>query len=98
MTTATAGSLFTITQNPTNTPVVRDLERSIYDAVRGDPANNIPGQTVQYSVFLEYTDRLPDSVPKWITMEADGKDGFVLREDFLNPEHANQQLRRQGSP
>ncbi|MGW3326271.1 DNA/RNA non-specific endonuclease [Streptomyces virginiae] len=94
----TLDNLFTITQNPTNTPVMRDLEKSIYDAVRGDPANNIPGQTVQYSVYLKYTDSLPDSVPKWITMEADGKDGFILRDDFLHPEHANQQLRRQGSP
>ncbi|MGW9068565.1 DNA/RNA non-specific endonuclease [Streptomyces yangpuensis] len=94
----TLRNLFTITQNPTNTPVMRDLERAIYNAVRGDPANNIPGQTVQYSIYLEYTDDLADSVPKWITMEADGRNGFVLRDDFRNPDHANQQLRRQGNP
>ncbi|MFF8264258.1 putative T7SS-secreted protein [Streptomyces virginiae] len=94
----TLDNLFTITQNPTNSPVMRDLEKSIYNAVRGDPANNVPGQTVQYSVYLEYTDDLADSVPRWITMEADGRDGFTLRDDFQNPDHANQQLRRRGSP
>ncbi|MER5359653.1 RHS repeat-associated core domain-containing protein [Streptomyces sp. NPDC002785] len=95
----TLDNLFTITQNPTNTPVMRDLEQSIYNAVKGDARQGIPGEIVQYSVYLEYTDDKKDSVPKWITMEADGDGSFQLRDELKNPEHANQQLRRgRGTP
>ncbi|ELS58533.1 RHS repeat-associated core domain-containing protein [Streptomyces viridochromogenes] len=88
----TLDNLFTITQNPTNSPHMRDLEASIYDAVKGPNGND--GEIVQYSVYLEYTDDRKDSVPKWITMEADGNRGFSLRADFENPDHAAQQVRR----
>ncbi|MEO3978101.1 RHS repeat-associated core domain-containing protein [Streptomyces sp. CAU 1734] len=85
-------NLFTITQNPTNSPHMRDLEQSIYNAVAGNPGN--PGQTVQYSVFLEYTDNDPDSVPSRIYMAADGARDFHLDTDFANPDHIAQQNRR----
>lgn len=88
----TLDNLFTITQNPTNSPHMRDLELQIRDAVRGAPGH--PGEIVQYSVYLEYTDDAKTSVPKWITMEADGDRGFQLRADLENPDHAAQQIRR----
>lgn len=91
----TLDNLFCITQNPTNTPDMRRWEKAIYDAVAGNPANGVPGQTVQYSVYLTYTDNLADSVPKWIQLEANGADGFHLGKDLDNPEHADQLHRRQ---
>ncbi|MEU1800421.1 RHS repeat-associated core domain-containing protein [Streptomyces sp. NPDC019937] len=95
----TLDNLFTITQNPTNTPDMSKVEDAIYRAVAGDPARGIPGQIVQYSVYLEYTDDKKDSVPKWITMEADGDGGFHIRADFENPDHTEQQHRRRlGTP
>ncbi|MFF4105679.1 DUF6531 domain-containing protein [Streptomyces sp. NPDC001903] len=95
----TLDNLFTITQNPTNSPHMRDLEQMIYNAVAGDPSQGIAGQTVQYSVYLEYTDDLADSVPARIYMAADGRNGFQLDTDFPNPDHAaQQQRRRRGNP
>ncbi|MFE4336756.1 RHS repeat-associated core domain-containing protein [Streptomyces sp. NPDC056831] len=91
----TLDNLFTITQDPTNSPDVRDDEQAIYNAVHGDPAQNIRGQTVQYSVYLDYPDNRADSVPKWIQLEANGKDGFHLGTSRLNPGHAAQVIRRQ---
>nr|WP_276311269.1 RHS repeat-associated core domain-containing protein [Streptomyces scopuliridis] len=89
----TLDNLFTITQNPTNSPHMRDLEQSIYNAVAVD------GETVTYNVYLEYTDDKKDSVPKWIQMEAHGSGGFHLDEQFENPDHAAQQQRRlRGAP
>ncbi|MEU3774324.1 RHS repeat-associated core domain-containing protein [Streptomyces sp. NPDC032472] len=87
-------NLFTLTQNPTNSPHMRDLEQMIYDAVAGDPANNVAGQTVQYSVYLDYTDDQKDSVPSRVYMQADGSNGFHMDTDFANPDHAAQQHRR----
>lgn len=87
-------NLFTITQNPTNSPHMRDLEQSIYNAVYGDPANNVAGEIVQYSVYLDYTDDRSDSVPSRIFMQADGSNGFHMDTDFVNPDHAAQQHRR----
>ncbi|MGW4029428.1 DUF6531 domain-containing protein [Streptomyces sp. NPDC004838] len=87
-------NLFTITQNPTNTPLMRDLEQSIYNAVAGDPANGVRGQTVQYSVYLDYTDDRATSVPSTIYMGADGSDGFSMDTHLANPDHAAQQNRR----
>lgn len=87
-------NLFTITQDPTNSPHMRDLEQMIYNAVAGDPSRGIAGQTVQYSVYLEYSDDRPDSVPSRIYMQADGSNGFHLDTDFANPDHAAQQRRR----
>ncbi|MEU7474101.1 RHS repeat-associated core domain-containing protein [Streptomyces sp. NPDC044984] len=92
-------NLFTIAQNPTNTPHMRDLEQQIYNAVTGDPAQNIAGRIVQYSVHLEYTDDRTDSVPPLIHMQADGSNGYRLDTDSANPDHAAQQNRhRQGIP
>ncbi|MBT2492424.1 DNA/RNA non-specific endonuclease [Streptomyces sp. ISL-96] len=85
----TLDNLATLTQNPTNSPDMRDLEQSIYNAVSPDD-----GEIVQYSVYLEYTDDNKDSVPKWIQMEADGNKGFKLEEALENPDHAAQQHRR----
>ncbi|MFI9255262.1 hypothetical protein [Streptomyces sp. NPDC053069] len=85
-------NLFTITQNPANSPHMRDLELEIRDAVLGKGLRK--GEVVQYSVHLEYTDDKKTSVPKWITMEADGHRGFHLAADFVNPDHAAQQIRR----
>ncbi|MFG3480115.1 RHS repeat-associated core domain-containing protein [Streptomyces sp. NPDC047980] len=87
-------NLFTITQDPTNSPDMRDLEQSIYNAVAGDPGKGIAGQTVQYSVYLDYTDDRPDSVPQRIFMQADGSNGFSMDTHLDNPDHAAQQRRR----
>ncbi|MFE2595649.1 RHS repeat-associated core domain-containing protein [Streptomyces sp. NPDC059396] len=84
----TLDNLFTITQNPTNSPDMRDLEQSIYNAV------SVDGETVTYNVYLEYTDDNKDSVPKWIQMEAYGDGDFSLDILLENPEHAAQQERR----
>ncbi|UQA92762.1 RHS repeat-associated core domain-containing protein [Streptomyces halobius] len=85
----TLDNLATITQNPTNSPHMRDDEQDIYDAVAPDD-----GEIVQYSVYLEYTDDNKHSVPKWIQMEADGNKGFKLEANLKNPDHAAQQDRR----
>ncbi|WP_037861778.1 DUF6531 domain-containing protein, partial [Streptomyces sp. NRRL S-241] len=90
----TLDNLFTITQDPTNSPDMRDDEQRVYNAVLGDSANNVPGQTVQYSVYLDYPDNRADSVPKWIQLEANGKDGFHMGTSRLNPDHAAQVIRR----
>ncbi|MEU6774795.1 RHS repeat-associated core domain-containing protein [Streptomyces sp. NPDC046759] len=82
-------NLFAITQNPTNSPEMRDWEQDMYDAVR-------KGEVVHYNVYLEYTDDLKDSVPKYIQLEAHGHRGFSLDVSLKNPAHAQQQLHRQG--
>lgn len=64
----------------------------IQDAVLG--SDDRPGEIVQYSVYLEYADDEKTSVPKWITMEADGNRGFPLTADLENPDRAAQQIRR----
>ncbi|MEV5348573.1 hypothetical protein [Streptomyces achromogenes] len=71
---------------------MRDLELQIRDAVLG--SDDRPGEIVQYSVHLEYTDDEKTSAPKWITMEADGNRGFHLTADLENPDRAAQQIRR----
>lgn len=90
----TLDNLFTITQDPTNTPDMRDDEQSIYNSVLGDQANGVAGQTVQYNVYLDYPDNRTDSVPKWIQIEANGKDGFQMGTSRINPDHAAQVIRR----
>lgn len=60
----------------------------------GDPAQDIPGQTVQHSVRLEYTDDKGDSVPSRIYMQADGSRGFNPDTDFARPDRAVRQNRR----
>ncbi|MEU9858886.1 RHS repeat-associated core domain-containing protein [Streptomyces sp. NPDC047974] len=97
----TLDNLFTITQNPTNSPVMRDLEQAIYDEV-----NSPTGGVATYNVYLEYTDDRKDSVPKYIQLEAFDKndnpikksDGTPVETILTNPAHAQQQQqrRRQG--
>ncbi|MGA5873955.1 RHS repeat-associated core domain-containing protein [Streptomyces cinereoruber] len=86
----TLDNLFTITQNPTNSPVMRDLEQAIYDEVKSPT-----GGVVTYNVYLEYTDDRKDSVPKYIQLEALDKKGNVIVDEYLtNPAHEQQQQRR----
>ncbi|MFD9877445.1 RHS repeat-associated core domain-containing protein [[Kitasatospora] papulosa] len=59
-------NLFTISQNPTNTPWMSMFEQQIYDAVRYD------GEIVTYNVYLEYVNDDPESPPKSIQLEAFG--------------------------
>ncbi|MFI1794980.1 DNA/RNA non-specific endonuclease [Streptomyces olivaceoviridis] len=85
-------NLFTITQRPTSSPEMRDLELQIRDAVRG--SSDRPGEIVQYSVYLEYADNEATSVPSHVYMEADGSRGFRLDRNFPNPDQATQMIRR----
>jgi RHS repeat-associated protein len=85
----TLDNLFTITQRPTNSPEMRDWEQDIYNAAS-------KGEVIKYNVYLEYTDDLKDSVPKYIQHEAEGNRGFKMDLPMINPAHAQQQLRRQG--
>jgi chloramphenicol 3-O-phosphotransferase len=86
----TLDNLFTITQNPINSPEMRDHEQAIYNAVKDN------GEVVTYNVYLEYSDDLPDSVPKYIQLEAHGTKGFVLDQPLDNPAHEQQQRHRRG--
>ncbi|NEA59592.1 hypothetical protein G3I60_36905 [Streptomyces sp. SID13666] len=83
----TLDNLFTITQDPTNTPKMRAYEQIIFDAVKG-------GDIVIYSVFLEYSDDLADSVPQWIQLEAKTVHGYIVEDQFFNPAHDQQQQLR----
>ncbi|MFJ2113097.1 RHS repeat-associated core domain-containing protein [Streptomyces sp. NPDC087850] len=85
----TLDNLFTITQTPTNSPDMRDWEKRIYDAVAD-------GEIVTYNVYLEYTDDLKDSVPKYIQLEASSNRNLDVDVPLTNPAHAQQQLHRQG--
>jgi hypothetical protein len=73
-------NLVTITQDPVNSPMMRDLEQRIYDAVSG-------GQNVQYTATAVY--HADNPIPIGIRMEAYGNGGFKLNEyiptrlDFL---------------
>ncbi|MFJ9703439.1 RHS repeat-associated core domain-containing protein [Streptomyces fradiae] len=87
----TLDNLFTITQNPTNSPDMRDWEQAIYNAVKD--RNKI----VTYNVFLEYSDDKADSVPKTIQLEAFDQHGKTIVDTILdNPAHAQQQRHRRG--
>jgi RHS repeat-associated protein len=86
----TLDNLFTITQNPTNSPDMRDHEQDIYNAVKDN------GEVITYNVYLEYSDDLPDSVPKYIQLEAHGTKGFALDQLLDNPAHEQQQRHRRG--
>ncbi|MFB8273523.1 DNA/RNA non-specific endonuclease [Streptomyces sp. NPDC055955] len=85
----TLDNLFTITQNPTNSPDMRDWEQDIYDAAK-------KGEVIEYNVYLEYTDDEKDSVPKSIQLEAYGNRGFSLDVMLDNPAHEQQQRHRRG--
>ncbi|GAA0692758.1 hypothetical protein GCM10010193_54170 [Kitasatospora atroaurantiaca] len=70
-------NLVTLTQDPINTPLMRDLvEGPIYDAVKG-------GETVQYSVTPVYEGSNP--IPIELRMEAHGSQGFQLSAWLTNP-------------
>ncbi|MER5312847.1 RHS repeat-associated core domain-containing protein [Streptomyces sp. NPDC002773] len=80
-------NLFTVSQNPTNTPKMSMFEQRVYNAVDGH-------DVVQYSVYLEYVNDDPDSPPKSIQLEAFGtkkdRDGKLLFDEgtiLENPAH-----------
>ncbi|MHC3815411.1 MULTISPECIES: RHS repeat-associated core domain-containing protein [unclassified Streptomyces] len=86
----TLDNLFTITQNPTNTPDMRGYEDVVYQAVKKDGV-------ATYNVYLEYSDDQKDSVPKYIQLEAFDKKGNLIVDKFLdNPAHGQQQRHRRG--
>ncbi|MFD3334705.1 RHS repeat-associated core domain-containing protein [Streptomyces sp. NPDC058700] len=86
----TLDNLFTITQNPTNSPEMRDWEQAIYNSVKEH------GHAT-YNVYLEYSDDKKDSVPKYIQLEAHDRQGNVIVDTMLdNPAWNQQQRRRQG--
>ncbi|WP_052869428.1 DUF6531 domain-containing protein [Streptomyces niger] len=76
-------NLVTLTQNPTNTPDMKGLEAQVYNAVKGDPANGIPGQNVQYSVKPIYEGTNP--IPIQLEISAFGDRGFKLTDVLENP-------------
>ncbi|GGS81522.1 DNA/RNA non-specific endonuclease [Streptomyces badius] len=75
----TLDNLFTITQNPTNSPKMRDYEGKIYDAVAA-------GEKVTYNVYLEYANSNA-KIPKYIQLDAVGDRGFKLDVVLENPAH-----------
>ncbi|MEW5655235.1 DNA/RNA non-specific endonuclease [Streptomyces cinereoruber] len=75
----TLDNLFTITQNPTNSPKMRDYEGKIYGAVAA-------GEKVTYNVYLEYANSNA-KIPKYIQLEAVGDRGFELDVVLENPAH-----------
>ncbi|MEU8765019.1 RHS repeat-associated core domain-containing protein [Streptomyces sp. NPDC048659] len=86
----TLDNLFTITQNPTNSPDMRHWEDQVYRAVAA-------GKIVTYNVYLDYTDDLPDSVPKYIQLEAHDQHGnLIFDQPLTNPAHGQQQRHRLG--
>jgi hypothetical protein len=68
-------NLVTIVQIPINTPIMRDIELSIRDAVNA-------GETILYQVTPIY--RGGDLIPMGITIEAIGDQGFELALTLLN--------------
>ena len=81
-------NLFTITQNPANSPGVPDLEQAVHN-------EESDGKIVMYEVYPEYSDDQKDSVPKHIQLKAYEENGSVIVDTILdNPAHARQQQRR----
>ncbi len=85
-------NLFTITQNPTNSPEMRDFEQAVYDAVHG--GEHRPGEIAHYNVYLEYGNDDRTSPPKYIQLEAyghrtdaHGRPIFSMEAYFTNPAH-----------
>ncbi|MEU3520467.1 RHS repeat-associated core domain-containing protein [Streptomyces sp. NPDC006654] len=71
-------NLVTLTQDPTNTPIMRDqIEQKIYDAVSN-------GETVRYEVRAHYPEP-GDVAPHKLTFHARGDKGFTLDEELENP-------------
>jgi RHS repeat-associated protein len=69
-------NLVTLTQNPVNTPVMRGLEKEVYNAVA-------KGENVQYSVVPVYEGTNP--VPIRLDISAHGDRGFRLNHPLENP-------------
>ncbi|MDW5327412.1 DNA/RNA non-specific endonuclease [Plantactinospora sp. KLBMP9567] len=69
-------NLVTITQDPVNSPIMRDLEQQVYDAVKA-------GETVQYTASAVYHG--DELVPIAIKLEAVGSKGFRLNAEIPNP-------------
>jgi hypothetical protein len=70
-----ARNLVTLYQNPVNSPIMRDFEQEVYNAVDA-------GQTVKYSVQPIY--RGTEAIPRAVTLRATGSGGFNLRVTILN--------------
>jgi hypothetical protein len=70
-----ARNLVTLYQNPVNSPIMRDFEQEVYNAVDA-------GQTVRYSVQPIY--RGTEAIPRAVTLRATGSGGFNLRVTILN--------------
>lgn len=71
-------NLVTLTQDPTNTPIMRDeIEAKIYDAVHA-------GETVRYEVRAHYPGP-GDVAPHKLTFHARGDKGFKLDRELHNP-------------
>ncbi|GHH58240.1 RHS repeat-associated protein [Streptomyces umbrinus] len=71
-------NLVTLTQNPTNTPIMRDqIEQQIFDAVDG-------GQMVTFQVRAHYPEP-GDVAPHQLTFHARGDGGFSLDRVLENP-------------
>jgi DNA/RNA non-specific endonuclease/Bacterial TSP3 repeat len=68
-------NLTTLYQTPVNSPVMRDFEQSVANAVRG-------GQSVRYEVVPIY--RGSELIPRGITLRATGNGGFRLHVTVLN--------------
>jgi DNA/RNA non-specific endonuclease/Bacterial TSP3 repeat len=70
-----ARNLVTLYQNPVNSPIMRDFEQQIYNAVES-------GQTVKYTVEPIY--RGTEAIPRAVTLRATGSGGFNLHVTILN--------------
>jgi len=73
-------NLVTLTQNPANTPVMRDVETAVRNTVDN-------GQVVNYSSTPIYNG--PNLVPRGITIQAQGSEGFHINLTVLNPAGRN---------
>jgi hypothetical protein len=71
-----ARNIVTIQQQPANTPIMRDFETEVRQAVEG-------GQTVNYSVTPVYNGN--NLIPRGLTIQASGSDGYNLGVTILNP-------------
>ncbi|MET7452712.1 DNA/RNA non-specific endonuclease [Streptomyces sp. NPDC005574] len=69
-------NLVTLTQNPVNTPVTKQIEARVFEAVN-------KGENVQYSVTPVYGGTNP--VPLRLEISAYGNRGFSLNEVLENP-------------
>ena len=70
-----ARNLTTLYQNPVNTPLMSNIERSVRDAVKN-------GEIVHYKVVPVYEGK--ELIPKAITVTAKGNKGFNLGVSILN--------------